>query len=97
MEKYSKILIYIFLLCIVNSILVIFTLFNSYPKNKQLVKPNPISTSISTSKPSPIATMPSKDTPATDIKSDLNVIKAELRALRDAVENTGVIVQTPKP
>lgn len=96
MEKYSKILIYIFLLCVTNIIASLFILFKGGTINNQANKPNPTATSISTSRPSPSPAV-AKATESTDIKSDLNLIKAELRALRDAIENTAITTTTPKP
>lgn len=87
MEKYSKILIYIFLLTIINIGISSFLIYkiNIKPETK-------------TQTPSLIVTN-TKATPQSnsDIKSDLTTIKAEIRALRETLEVTGLISETPKP
>ena len=93
MEKYSKILIYIFLLTglnlIISGYLIYKTNFN-YEAKKVAV--------VATSTPKPSSPATTKTTSQDqDVKSDLIQIKAEIRALRESVENSGLVVETPKP
>jgi hypothetical protein len=96
MEKYSKILIYIFLFSIINSILIIVLFFKLGTSE---VAQN-IETNVATSIPKAKTTatpQPSPVSQQTDIKADLNLIKAELRALRESIDNSGVAISTPNP
>lgn len=97
MEKYSRILIYIFLLTILNLGISSYLIYkvNNVPQTKTIVNQP-----ITTGKPSP--TPQTKQQEATtdtqsDIKSDLIIIKAEIRALREALDVTGLLTATPKP
>lgn len=96
MEKYSKILIYIFLFSVINSVLITVLFFKlnrneSAQKNEsEVVIPSPISKTSATPQPSSANLQP-------DIKSDLNLIKAELRALRESIDSTGIATTTPNP
>jgi len=96
MEKYSKILIYIFLFSVINSILIT-VLFFKLNRNETIQKseakvviPSPTTKTSATPQPSSANLQP-------DIKSDLNLIKAELRALRESIDSTGIVTTTPNP
>ena len=89
MEKYARVLVIIFFLILTNLGLS-FYILNKLDK--------PVAESVSvvlqpTRNPSPVTTV---TTPPT-IQNDLNSIKAEIRALRDSLETTGIITQTPTP
>lgn len=89
MEKYGRVLVIIFFLVLINLGLSIYTL----SKLDKPVSVTPVPTQTSTNRTSP---QPVPTTPAT-IQSDLNLIKAEIRALRDALDVTGLILETPAP
>lgn len=92
MEKYSRVLITIFLLVVINLVLsfYILTKLNQPVKNKE-VQPAVVA-KIAT----PSATVATPiSTP--NIQSDLTLIKAEIRAMRTSLETTGLIVATPEP
>jgi len=84
MDKYGRVLIIIFFLCLINLGLILFTINKLDARNIQtgqtenvFVKQSPIPTN----KPSSVA--------PDDIRSDLNLIKAEVRALREILGVTG--------
>ncbi len=93
MEKYARVLVIIFFLCLIN------LGFNLYILSKVS---NPVAISV----PQPVTRLPAQagnpspvtvpTTPAT-IQSDLTLIKAEIRALREALDVTGLIETTPTP
>lgn len=89
MEKYARVLIIIFFLSIFNLGLNIYILSKI---NKPVVEKQ-VQTVIPTQTASPSATV----TTPPNIQSDLTVIKAELRALRESLESNGLILQTPEP
>jgi hypothetical protein len=96
MEKYARVLVIIFFLCLIN------LGFNLYILSI-VTKPVTVTTQVV---PSPTTRPPTGEagkspqaiatTPAT-IQSDLTVIKAEIRALREALDVTGLIETTPTP
>lgn len=85
MEKYSKILIYIFLVCIINLIVSTYIIFriNNLPNNTT-TQQTPIK-----QVPSPIPTGTLKGSIPDDIKTDLTQIKAEIRSLREILGISG--------
>ena len=92
MDRYTRILVIIFLLCLVSLGL------NFYMISKVS---RPITQTVSTvqqpttrNSPQAVPTIPS--TPPS-IQADLTQIKAEIRALRDSLESTGLISVTPEP
>lgn len=90
MEKYGRVLVIIFFLCLINIGLSIYTI--NQVKNPQVTQTEP--TTISTKLASPASqtvTIPP------NIQSDLTLIKAEIRTLRDALDVTGLILETPAP
>lgn len=90
MDKYARVLVIIFFLVIANIGLSIYML-NKIDKpvaNLPTVSPQPV-----TRNATPVAIA----TTAPNIQSDLTVIKAEIRALRDSLESTGLILTTPEP
>ncbi|HCR36222.1 hypothetical protein A2130_03235 [Candidatus Woesebacteria bacterium GWC2_33_12] len=81
MEKYGRVLIVIFFLCLINLGLSVFA----------ISKPTPVKLIVNSS-PTPLPTSISKNEIATnsgDLKSDLTLIKAEIRALREILGTTG--------
>jgi len=91
MEKYGRVLVIIFFLCLINLGVSIYLI--SKQKEPQTV----VQTQLKETKTnSPMPTAKSQEIP-TDIKSDLTLIKAEIRALRESLESTGLITEpTPK-
>lgn len=89
MEKYARVLVIIFFLCLFNIGLTVFTLSKINKPTVERVIPTLITQKTAT--PSATVTTPSS------IQSDLTVIKAEIRALRDSLETTGIVTQTPTP
>jgi hypothetical protein len=91
MEKYARVLVIIFFLCLIN---LGFNLYILSIETKPVTVTAPVT--------NPLPTQPSKSpqaiatTPAT-IQSDLTLIKAEIRALREALDVTGLIETTPTP
>ncbi|KKP46285.1 MAG: hypothetical protein UR39_C0012G0007 [Candidatus Woesebacteria bacterium GW2011_GWA1_33_30] len=84
MEKYGRVLIIIFFLCLINLALTFFVI------NKISIQSEPKPTTIAIvtkTSPTPFAKT-TIVTDSTDIKSDLNTIKAEIRALREILETT---------
>lgn len=91
MEKYARVLVIIFFLCLIN------LGFNFYILSKVS---NPVTVSVPAVQQPVVTRNPSPVTVATtvpSIQSDLNLIKAELRALREALDVTGLIETTPTP
>ena len=85
MEKYARVLVIIFFLCLINLGLTFFVL------TKLDNKPEAKLTSITLTKSSPLPSPTGKTiipTESTDIKSDLTLIKAEIRALREILGTT---------
>ena len=96
MDKFSRILVVIFTLLIVNLGLSIYTI-TKLPKesnNKNDIKQLESITAKVSLSPSP-STKPIP-TPNTDIKSDLNTIKAEIRSLKESLSSSGLIIETTK-
>lgn len=96
MDKFSRILFVIFILLIVNLGLSIYTI-TKLPKesnNKNNIK----QLESVAEKGSPFASPSTKavPTPNTDIKSDLNTIKAEIRSLKEILTSNGIIIETTK-
>ena len=85
MEKYARVLVVIFFLCLINLGLTLFILTKI--KNEPEAKPTPITLTKFSPSPSAIGrtVIP---TDSTDIKSDLTLIKAEIRALREILGTT---------
>ena len=87
MDKYSRILIYIFLFCIVNTVTNIYLIskINVILNNKELITqaPSPKQSTAPSIVPKPTLL------PDSDIKKDLTLIKAELRSLREILNVTG--------
>lgn len=92
MDKFGRVLIIIFFLCLFNLGLNIYVL-------SKLDKPvaNLPATVISSTKPTPSNKPVSPKVDETSIQSDLTQIKAEIRSLRDSLESTGLILTTPEP
>ena len=87
MEKYSKILIYIFLISIINLGISFFVL---YKVNKpELKKEVSVQTTISDTKSSPLPQASSKPITTDSIQTDLTQIKAEIRSLREILGISG--------
>jgi hypothetical protein len=93
MDRYTRILVIIFLLCLINLGLNLYLLSRN---NNSAVQTVPtISQPITRNSPQAVPTALVTTPP--NIQSDLNTIKAEIRALRDSLELTGIIPETPKP
>jgi len=92
MEKYSRVLVIIFFLVIANIGLSVYILskINEPVVSLPVVSPQPVTRN------SPQAVPTVLPTPAS-IQSDLTLIKAEIRALRDSLETNGLISTTPEP
>lgn len=95
MEKYARVLVIIFFLTIVNLGLSIFII--SKLNKESEVKPTPvvITTTNSPTPQSKLAT-PSASLSNDEIKSDLTLIKAEIRGLRDVLGVTGTFENLSK-
>lgn len=93
MEKYARVLIIIFFLCLFNLGLNIYVLSKL---NNPVANNLPVAV-ISSAKPTPSNKPVSPKVDEAGIQSDLTQIKAEIRALRDSLESTGLILQTPEP
>ena len=89
MEKYARVLVIIFFLILINLGLSVF-IMNKL--NKPVETPKP---SISAVKSSPTPSNQASNPPS--IQSDLNLIKAEIRALREALDITGLLKPTETP
>ncbi len=84
MERYARVLIIIFFLCLINLGLSIFVINKLNSKSE--VKPTPVATTVKPSS-TPFGKTPTA-TDSADIKSDLTLIKAEIRALREILGTT---------
>ena len=90
MERYSRILIIMFFMVFFNLILSLYILTKPSKPNVVTLSPSPTTF---TKMATPMATT----TAPPNIQSDLNVIKAEIRALRESLNSSGLILETPKP
>lgn len=97
MEKYSRILIIMFFLLLFNFLCTIYIASRYNQKNIQAVET--LSTPISTASPSTkaITSPPSTPFDTNNITADLKIIKAEIRAIRESLNSSGLILETPKP
>jgi hypothetical protein len=95
MERFSRILIIIFTLILVNIGLNSYLITKVNKLEKQNSK-NIITTQITTTSPTP---KPSAKNESQDnnISADLAIIKAEIRSIRESLELTGIVLETPKP
>lgn len=93
MEKYSRVLVIIFFLSILNICISIYAISKiSEPEKKS--DPIALTTNIlPTATPKPTTEMSNSES----IKADLAILKAEIRALRDLLETNGLILNTPEP
>lgn len=91
MEKYARVLVIIFFLCLFNLGLNIYLL----SKIDKPITNQPIT--VSSPKPTSSTKPISPKVDEVGIQSDLTQIKAEIRSLRDSLESTGLILQTPEP
>ncbi len=95
MEKYARVLVIIFFLCVANLGLNIYVIAN-------LNKPTATKESVSLSTPSPTSsTKPQasnepKNSDLGQIKADVTLIKAELRALRELLGTTRTFEELSK-
>lgn len=93
MEKYARVLVIIFFLCLINlgfNLYILSKVSNPVAVSVPVVQ-QPVTRNSPQAVPTVLAT-----TPAT-IQSDLTLIKAEIRALREALDVTGLIETTPTP
>ena len=88
MDKFGRVLVIIFFLCLINLSLNIYVLSKL---NKPLVETVPVQQTVTVKSPQPIITTPP------NIQTDLTQIKAEIRSLRESLESNGLILQTPEP
>jgi len=94
MDRYTRILVLIFLICIINLGLSVY-LIN---KAKDKINPIPVVNNSNTSVlKSPSPTTKAVELDSANFKSELGIIKAEIRALRDSLETSGLILTTPEP
>jgi len=85
MDKYGRVLIIIFFLCLINLGLTLFTINKLDARNMQTGQTETVFV-----KQSPIPTnKPATSVAPDDIRTDLNLIKAEIRALREILGVTG--------
>lgn len=87
MEKYSKILIYIFLICIINLIVSTYVTFKVNSLSVTIPSQQNTQTKQASS-PVPTSTT-SKNNIPDDVKTDLTQIKAEIRSLREILGISG--------
>lgn len=97
MDRFSRILIVIFILCLLNLGL------NGY----LISKINKLQTATKVNTPSTLNTSPTPKTTSkptmnqsqdtSTIASELSIIKAELRSIHESLELTGIVAETPKP
>lgn len=95
MEKYSRILVIIFFLLLIN---IGFSIYIT--SNINLAKVSPLQTESLSPKSTnqPVLTNTSNNqTDLSLIKNDLTILKAELRAMRESLNGTGLITVTPEP
>lgn len=88
MDKFARVLIIIFFLCLFNLGLNFYILSKL---DEPVVESVPVQQTVVVKSPQPVATTPPS------IQTDLTQIKAEIRSLRDSLESTGLILQTPEP
>ncbi len=88
MDKFGRVLVIIFFLCLFNLGLNVYILSKL---NKPVKENVPVQQTVVTKSPQPVVTTPQ------NIQTDLTQIKAEIRSLRDSLESTGLILQTPEP
>lgn len=91
MEKYARVLVIIFFLILINLGLS-FYVISKLNKPTEVIQVTPTTTKVTTSPSAQIVA-----TPPSSIQSDLNLIKAEVRALRDSLEVSGLITESPTP
>jgi hypothetical protein len=92
MDKFGRVLVIIFFLCLFNLGLNFYILSEiNKPVETTIQQP------IVSTKPSPSTKPVVTKTDETVIQGELKVIKAEIRSLRDSLESTGLILQTPEP
>lgn len=91
MEKYGRVLVIIFFLILINLGLTFYILSKL---NKPIVEKTVPVIIQKTATPS---ALPVAKGAEASIQSDLNLIKAEIRALRDSLESNGLILTTPEP
>lgn len=90
MEKYSKILIYIFILCFLNLGISSFLIYKTASISNGNAKVKTTNTNIdSLVKNSPTPVTSAKPIATDDIKTDLTQIKAEIRSLREILGISG--------
>lgn len=91
MEKYGRVLVIIFFLCLINLGLTVFTIskLNKSQDNKPI--------SIVTTNNDKVSPTPTPKIDLTLIQSDLTVIKAEIRSIRELLTGSGLIIETPAP
>ena len=88
MDKFGRVLVIIFFLCLFNVGLNFYILSKL---GKPVTETVPAQQIVTVKSPQPITTTPP------NIQTDLTQIKAEIRSLRDSLESTGLILQTPEP
>ena len=88
MDKFGRVLVIIFFLCLINLGLNIYLLSKL---DEPIVETVPVQQAVVAKSPQPVVTTPP------NIQTDLTQIKAEIRSLRDSLESTGLILQTPEP
>lgn len=93
MEKFSRILLALFFLLILNICLNFYILNKIAKINKE--RPSQIVQKIESS-PFP-STKPVEATNSADIKADLNIIKVELRSIRESLTTNGLLSPNPNP
>lgn len=93
MEKYARVLVIIFFLVAANLGLSFYILskINEPVVSLPIVSPQPVTRNSPQDVPTVLATTPPS------IQSDLTVIKAEIRALRESLDSNGLILTTPEP
>ncbi len=89
MEKYSRVLVIIFFLCILN---MAFSIIIISKVSKTTEKPTTIITQL-VKTPMPGAT----STALPNSQPELLLIRAEIRALRESIESNGLLLATPLP
>ena len=93
MDKFGRVLVIIFFLCLFNLGLNLYVLSKL---NKPVTQTLPATNQPST-RNTPQGVPSAQPTTSATIQSDLTVIKAELRALRESLESADLILQTPEP
>lgn len=95
MEKYARVLVIIFFLTIVNLGLSIF-IINKLNKEPEIKQTPIIVTNTNSPTPQSKLATPSATLSDDEIKSDLTLIKAEIRGLRDVLGVTGTFENLSK-